>query len=188
MGESEGSSPGIPVSPFTSVGESDAESPSLSIAVLGPGLESTDSAGVEKRNQIRERLAADGHRPFFPEDEGLLIPDYPLEPLLQQEARLLSNPRVKLVIILYRLTSHGAGFEIAHFLAYPEIKSKTAILYPAEYYKPNDNLAANTVRDFRARLPYTQEHFEVCQLVDECRKWASDVQEDLRAGIVPFQL
>ena len=93
-----------------------------------------------------------------------------------------------MVIFLYRPTSLGVGFEIAHFFAYPEIKAKSAILYPAEYYKPNDNLAANTVRDFRARLPYTKEHFESCQLVDECRKWATDVIVDLQAAIVPFQL
>ena len=182
-------SPDSPVSQATNVGESGrAASSGLTIAILGPGLKSDDTAGIEKRKQIRKSLAADGHLPFFPEDEGLLVPEHPVEPLLFQESRLLGDPEVRLVIFLYRPASIGVGFEIAHFLAHPKIKAKSAVLYPSDHYMPNDSLAADTVRAFRARLPYTEEHFNVCQLVDECRKWASDIREDLRSDIVPFSI
>lgn len=158
----------------------------LRIAVLGPGLGSPSAPGFRKRRQIREKLAADGHQPFFPEDPGLLNPLYPLEPLLEQERRLLSDSHVHLVIILYTSESYGAAQEIAYFMGVPEIKSKTAVLYPSQYYTPNDNLPANTVREYFVRLPYTKEHFEVCQLVDECRKWAFDMESGIWPGIAPF--
>ena len=160
----------------------------LHIAVLGPGMGSpSDDPGIRKRRQIRDKLADDGHLPFFPEDPGLLVPLYPLEPLLEQERRLLSESEVQLVIILYTPTSFGAGQEIAYFMGIPKIKCKTAVLYPSQYYMPNDNLPANTVREYFVRLPYTEKHFEVCQLVDECRKWASDMKCGIWPGIAPFE-
>ena len=165
-----------------------APSLGMRIAVLGPGLGSPSDLGFQKRKQIRDELTADGHRPFFPEEEGLLAPDNPFDPLLEQERRLLSGSDVQLIIVLCTPTSIGVGFEIAYFMGVPEIKAKTAVLYPSQHYTPNDNLAANTVRAFSVRLPYTEEHFKVCQLVEECRKWARDRETGSWAGIAPFEL
>ena len=100
---------------------------------------------------------------------------------------MLSSTDVDLVIILYTLTSFGAGWEIANFEGVPEIKSKTAVLFPIELYTPDSSLTANTVRAFQAKMPYTNNHFEVCQLVEECRKWARDRQTGMWPGIAPFQ-
>lgn len=163
-------------------------SPTLRIAVLGPGLSSLSDPGLSKRMQIRAELAADGHDPFIPEEEGSLAPQNPFENLLDQEIRLLSSPDVHLVIILHTKLSAGVLTEIAGFVRVPEIKCKTAVLYPAEFYKPNESLAANTVRDYFARIPYTDEHFEVCQLVEECRYWARNRQVYNWPGLTPFQL
>ena len=101
---------------------------------------------------------------------------------------MLSSTDVDLVIILYTLTSFGAGWEIANFEGVPEIKAKTAVLFPIEHYTPDSSLTANTVRAFQAKMPYTNYHFEVCQLVEECRKWARDRQTGMWPGIAPFQL
>lgn len=181
--------PEPPSPPTTSAEETVSSSSSgISIAVLGPGLGSDDVVGLRKREQIRNELASDGHHPFFPEDDGLLTPSYPTESLLDQELTVLRSPEVKLVIVLYRPNSVGVGWEIAFINAFPDIKAKTAILYPAEYYTPNDALAANTVRSFRRRLPYTDRHFEVCQLVEECRMWASERESGILSEFVPFRL
>ena len=158
----------------------------IRIAVLGPGPGDRSDSGFQKRQQILSQLAADGHQPFFPEENGLLAPDNPLDPLLDQEQKLLSNPDVHLIIILYTESSFGAGWETANFFTNPEIKAKTAVLFPIQFYNPNDNLAANTVRDFLIKLPYTEEHFRVCQLVDECRMWAKNREIGFWPGIVPF--
>ena len=69
----------------------------------------------------------------------------------------------------------------------PEIRAKTAVLVPSEFYTPNESLFANTVREYFMKLPYTDYHFRVCQLVDECRRWARDVQIGNWPGLVPFQ-
>ena len=159
----------------------------IRIAVLGPGLGSPAAPGFQKRQQIRTRLEAEGHDPFFPEDPGILEPDFPVEPFLEQERRLLSSEDVHLIIVLCTPDSIGVGYEIAYFMGFPEIKGKTAILFPSEFYSPNDSVPANTVRSYSIKLPYTKKHFEVCQLVDECSKWAWDRQIRNRPGVVPFQ-
>ena len=159
----------------------------IRIAILGPGTSASNDEGFQKREKIRKTLSTDGHFPFFPEDPGILVPDHPLEPLLEQQQRLLISPDIQLVIVLYTEKSIGAAFELGNIMAIPEIKSKTAVLFPSEFYSPNQTLAANTVRDFFARLPYTDTHFRVCQLVDECRRWARDVQIGNWPGLIPFQ-
>ena len=158
----------------------------MKIAVLGPGVDSPSDPGLQKRQQIRRELAEDGYSPFFPEDDGLLVPEYPLEPLLYQQRRLLSHPDVQLIIVLYTSTCVGAGFELGNIMAIPELKAKTAVLFPIEYYHPDDNLAANTVRDFLIKFPYTDKHFEICQLVSECRVWAKNRETAFWPGITPF--
>ena len=176
-----------PSSTASAEGTDDAVSSGISIAVLGPGLGSADEAGLLKRQKIRDELASDGHRPFFPEDDGLLAPVYPTESLLDQELRVLTSPEVELVIVLYRPDSVGVGWEIAFISAHPDVKAKTAVLFPAEYYTPNDALAADTVRSFLLKLPYTDRHFEVCQLVEECRMWARARESRILSEFEPFQ-
>ena len=84
--------------------------------------------------------------------------------------------------------SIGAGYEIAYFMGVPEIKAKTAVLFPIEYYTPNDSLAADTVRAYSVKLPYSPEHFKNCQLVQECRKWAEDRRASSEPVLAPFEL
>ena len=77
-----------------------------------------------------------------------------------------------LVIILYTSSSYGVAAELGNFVSAPEIKAKTAVLFPIMYYSPNDSLVANTVWDYLIKMPYTDNHFEICQMVSECRMWA----------------
>ena len=100
----------------------------------------------------------------------------------------MSGSDVQLIIVLCTSESIGVGYEIAYFMGFPEIKAKTAILFPSQYYTPNDSIAANTVRGYFVKLPYTDHHFTVCQLVEECRKWAKDREAGIWPGIAPFEL
>ena len=144
---------------------------SISVAVLGPGLSNRDNPGSHKRNQIRNALQNDGHIPFFPEE--FVVSDPTLGSTLERERALLSRPEVDLVIILLTPESPGAIAELAHFVTFPEIKAKTAVLSPIQYYTPDEGLVANTVREYFARMPYSESQFEACQLVSECRMWAN---------------
>ena len=160
----------------------------ISIAVLGPGLPSPgnpDTAGSRKRKQIREELERDGHRPFFPEEYVVSGPT--VGSLLGQERELLSSSDVDLVIILHTPNSTGVAMEIGNFEPFPEISSKTAILTPSEFYTPDDSLFGDTVREYHARMPYTDSQFEVCQIVSECRKWANDRAIGKWPTIAPFR-
>ena len=101
----------------------------------------------------------------------------PVEPrdlLLEQEKRVLNQDDVGLVIILHYENSIGAIMEIANFVSVPEIKAKTAILFPMEHYNPDYSLPGNTVRAFRDRMVYSESQIANCHLVGECRKWAHD--------------
>ena len=143
----------------------------LSVAVLGPSVaDGDDNPGGQKRIQIRDALTADGHRPFFPEERAASDSASPL--LLSQEVILLDGPDVDLVIILYTDTSTGALQKISHFLAYPSLTAKTAVLYPAKFYQPGVNLFSDTVRGYLVRMPYSDCQFKACHLVHECRNWA----------------
>lgn len=145
---------------------------SLLVAVLGPGLGDSNDSGSIKRQQIRVALELDGHRPFFPED--CVSSDPPFMSLLERERRLLDRPDVDLVIILYTPTSHGVATELGHFVAVPDIRAKTAVLIPIDLYTPDEGLVANTVREYRIRMPYSAEHLKSCKIVSECRRWAND--------------
>ena len=158
---------------------------SLRIAVLGPGIGQGESPGTRKRRQIRDALLEDGHAPFYPED--LISNTSPIDPLLEQERRILSDPEVELVVILHTTSSFGVLAEIANFVSVPQIKAKTVVLFPAQFYTPDESLVANTVRDYLTKMPYTERHFEVCQLVSECRKWANDRVIGLRPDLVSFR-
>ena len=153
----------------------------ISIAVLGPGL-NIDTAGSRKRRQIRAELEQDGHKPFFPECH--VAPDPTRESLLEQERRLLGGPDVHLVIILHT-SGHGAPMEIAYFMLSPEIRDKSAILFPIKYYTPDESLVANTVREYHTRMLYSDEQFDACQIVAECRKWARDLATGRWPTIAP---
>ena len=145
---------------------------SLRIAVLGPGLSDPADPGLGKRQQIRDALKDDGHSAFFL--ENVVSAEPPSESLLERERSFLNGSDVDLIIILHTSTSFGTIAEIAYFSGEPDIKAKTAILFPIQYYTPDSSVIANTVREYHGRLPYTHEHFEACQLVSECRKWAHD--------------
>lgn len=145
---------------------------SLSIAVLGPSTSNAErNPGGEKRQQILDALIADGHRPFFPED--FVEPGHRVLSLLEQEQLLLDSPGVDLVIILHTATSAGVLQEIGYFTNYPSIMAKTAILYPARFYKPGENLPTDTASRYLVRTLYTNRLFRECSLVSECRSWAN---------------
>ena len=141
----------------------------LKIAVLGPSLDNVDDPGTRKRRQIFDALKDDGHYPFFP--ETYVDKSQPFDIWIEQERIILSDPEVDLVIVLNTPTSIGVMLEVGNFVSVPEIRIKTAIMHPIEYYTPDDSLAANTIRAYLVQLPYTQEHMSVCQLVSECRIW-----------------
>ena len=144
----------------------------LRIAVLGPGFQGAENAGTQKRRQIHDALLEDGHEPFFPED--FVDPEEPRDLLLEQERRILLEPEVDLVIVLHTGDSMGALMEIGNFVSVPQIKAKTAVLFPNDFYTPDSGLPGNTVRAFRDRMLYSARQFTDCDLVGECRKWAYD--------------
>ena len=144
----------------------------LRIAVMGPGLGNPDDPGTRKRLQIRDALVDDGHNPFFPEDYATTDP--PFISLLEQEHLILSGSGVDLVIFLHTTTSIGVATELGYFIGNPEIKAKSAVLFPIQFYTPDESLVANTVREYFIKMPYNDTHFATCQLVSECRKWAND--------------
>ena len=148
---------------------------SLRVAVLGPNL-SRDDFGTRKRRQIFGALKNDGHDPFFPEEE--VDGNIPFESILTQECSLLSEPDVDLIVILYTEMSHGVSQEIARFEAYPEIKAKTAILFPLNLYE-GEGVTTNTTRSYLVNQPYTEMQFEDCMVVGWCRKWAHDRQSGM---------
>ena len=147
----------------------------LKIAVLGPGL-GGNNFGLRKRRQILESLREDGHAPFFPED--CVDSDSPFESVLAQECELLSKPDVDMVIILHTENSMGVLMEIARFEEFPEIKAKTAILFPMRFYY-DEGVPSNTVRSFMIVHPYTEEQYETCRVVGTCRSWASSYKSRL---------
>ena len=149
----------------------------LRIAVLGPSLADIRDIGARKRLQIRDALMDQGHAPFFPED----VIDSSAPDWIGQERELLLNDSVDLVIILHTKNSWGAFSEVANFASFPEIRIKTAVLFPSEHYEPMNSLPANIVQSYFVRLPYTDRHMELCQLVSECVKWA----DDKRNGVWP---
>ena len=126
--------------------------------------------GTRKRLQIQDALEDDGHSPFFPEDRiDRSAPNWIL-----QEQELLRDPSVDMVIILHTEHSWGAFAEISNFATVPEIRIKTAILFPIEFYTPTQSLPGNILQGYFVRMPYTEEQMEICQLVSECRRWAYD--------------
>ena len=163
--------------------KADEASPRLSVAVLGPGLNAPEDLGGQKRRQIREALENDGHRPFFPEDCVDLDPVSSL--FVEQERELLADASVDLVIILHTSSSKGVLVEIGNFVSVPEINGKTAVLFPSVYYTPDESLAANTARGYPVRMPYSDNHFESCQLVSECRKLTQDRAMGRWPGWIP---
>ena len=166
------------------ISEAESADKSLSIAVLGPGLDAPDNPGSLKRKQIHDELEKDGHRPFFPEHRVSTGPTQ--DSLLDQERRILVDSGVDLVIILHTSESVGTIAELAAFVGIPEIKSKTAILFPVEYYTPDQALVANTVREYLIRTVYPDEHLKSCQVVAECRKWAYDRARGRWPVVMPF--
>ena len=142
----------------------------LSVAVLGLGVQGPDNVGSRKRRQIREALAKDGHKAFFPEE---LCTSETSELLIHEEQKLLGDASVGLVILLCTDNSPGALVEMAGFVDEPGIVEKTAILFPAELFE-KQSMVGNTVDHYRIKTLYTARQFEICDLVEECRKLASE--------------
>ena len=158
----------------------------LNIAVLGPNLANTDDSGTRKRKQIFDALKSDGHHPFFP--ETYIDTNQPSDTWIEQERVILSDPAVDLVVILNTTRSIGVILEIGNFVSAPEIRAKTAIMHPIEYYTPNDSLAANTIRAYLVQLPYTEEQMLACQLVSDCRIWVRRRQIGEWPSLVPHEV
>ena len=150
----------------------------LIIAVLGPMVQGTsDDLGSMKRVQIRDELRDDGHRPFFPEQCIKADPTAPR--ILERERVLLSSPLVDLVIILH--TDPGAGTlqEIANFEPFPEIVGKSRVLFPSKFLDPGINSFSDTVSAFLLNFAYSEHHLQICNVVWQCRKWASVRSKEL---------
>ena len=152
--------------------EDNAPGKSLRIAVLGPNLDDADNIGTRKRRQIANALEADGHETFFPEQYVAM--DNPFVPWVEQERQLLSGSDVDLIIILHTEDSAGVLVELGNFVSVPEISFKTGVLFPFQYYSPTQSLSANTAQAYFAKVQYTEEELESCQMVAECRRWAYD--------------
>ena len=157
---------------------------SLVVAVFGPGIEN-DTLGSRKRNQIVETLRTDGHRAFTPE-EFLDVRRFDLI-WLEQEELLLAENRVDYVIVLLTEDSIGAFTEIGRMSGNPAVVTKTGILYPHQYYSPDENLLSNTVATFPDLHLYTEDEIETCQLVAKCRDWVADEQHDIGRQQIPSQ-
>ena len=80
-----------------------------------------------------------------------------------------------LVIILHTDAGTGTLQEIAHFILYPHLMAKTAVLYPAKFYQPSKNLFSDTISQYLVPMPYSDCLFKACTLVSERRKWAYDM-------------
>lgn len=150
--------------------ENSMQGKGLRIAVLGPNLDNLQDTGTLKRYQISDALKDDGHEPFFP--ESYIEASDPNQVWLRVERQMLSDESVDLVIILHTDSSFGVLSEISNFLDVPDIHGKSAILFPAQFYMPNENLPANTVQAYYSRKIYTDDEMRACHLVEECRKWA----------------
>ena len=76
--------------------------------------------------------------------------------------------------------------EIANFVSVPEIKAKTAVLFPSRHYSPDESIPGNTVRAYLIKFAYTDEHFRVCQLVSECRNGPANGQSAIGLLLSPM--
>ena len=142
---------------------------SLSVAVLGPAVDDSPGSGGWKRQQIYDTLVELGHRPFFPEErverDSLWV---------DREIQILSASDVNLVIVLQTADSIGVMGELPAFVREASIVSKTAVLTPVQHYKPTESFLANAVSYYRVRVPYAQQHFDECRLLNDCREIVSD--------------
>ena len=151
----------------------------LSIAILGPRIGGDSNPGGHKRQQIRNELREAGHRPFYPEEK--IGPD---GFWVDNEYALLSDAAVDLIIILQTGESVGVMTELGAFAREQAIVDKAAILTPAHYYRPEQSFLANTVSRYRVRVLYTEEQFEECSLLNDCR----EIVDDLLSGNSPLVL
>ena len=159
----------------------------LIISVLGPNP-SDDPCQIAgwKRNQIRDVLKTDGHRPFYPED--CIAPDPRGPTMLQRELLLLSSPLVDLVILFHTETGSGTLQEIGKFDSVPEIASKTRILFPFKFFDPGaGNIFSDSLSEYLVKSPYSDDHLSRCRVIYECRKWASVREKELWSLMEPHE-
>lgn len=162
---------------------------SISIAVLGPGVQDPEDPGAAKRLQIRNALRKEGYHAFFPEKRIDLAPGAP--PLLDQELEELAKPDVQLVIVLYTHKSPGAALELGGIATRPDIQGKTAVLMPRDLIDEvggaaDRGLVAITVREHFAQRPYTKAQFDACRIVEQCKQWASNPPNRQEPGYTPL--
>ena len=138
----------------------------LSIAVLGPTMSAESGAYGKKRRQIYRFLREAGHDAFFLEERFRpdATPDWGAA-----EVEILSSPNVDLVIMFQTPDSYGVFGEIGMFSRVPEIRDKTVVLTPEEYYQPTSNFLANVVSQFSDKVIYNERHFQECCLLEDCR-------------------
>ena len=144
----------------------------LSVAVLGPNLDNIDEIGTQKRYQIRDALSEDGHEPFFP--ESLIDTSDSTRLWIADEQQLLRDTSVDLIILLYTEGAQGAYTELSNFVTVPEIRSKTALLYPLRFYEPRTALSGNTAQGYYKSKIYTEDEMNECRVIANCKKWADD--------------
>ena len=161
------------------IGEPGPHHRSLSVAILGPALGGSSNAGGRKRQQIRNQLREAGHCPFYPEErigpDGLWV---------ARERAVLSSASVDLIIILQTDESIGVMGELTAFVTEEAIVAKTAVLTPAQHFRPEQSFLANAVSYYRVLLPYTERQFEECCLLNDCR----EIIDDLLSGASPLAL
>ena len=153
----------------------------LRVAVLGPSRSPSTGANGHKRTQIFYLLKGTGHDPFYPETRISLDGSWAVS-----ESELLSSSEVDLIIILQTPGSTGVIAELGAFSLVPAIRRKTAVLTPKEYYTPDQGFWANTVSLYPIHIPYTEQQFEECSLLNDCQQIVDDfLVSDSVLGQIP---
>ena len=149
----------------------------LSIAVLGPSVASGSGNYGLKRNQIRDSLQEAGHDAFYPETRIDIN-----APWVLGESSLLESKEVDLIVLFQTPSSFGVVAEIGAFSVIPKIRRKTIVLTPEQHYTPDEGFLANTINLYPIRIPYTEQQFEKCYLLDDCKQAVDEflvIQSDL---------
>ena len=154
---------------------------SLNIAVLGPSFGNPRDPGANKRLQIRDTLRGYGHDAFFPEER--LRTD---EAWIVVTRDLLAKPNVHLVIILQLEENRtGVNGELIALVLEETIMAKTAVLVPKLDHGYERGLLDNSLNQYRLKVPYTQEQFRDCNLLDDCREIVADLLSEDSPLVLP---
>ena len=88
---------------------------------------------------------------------------------METESEALRSPEVHLINILQTPGSAGFIAELGVFPLVKEIRRKSIVLTPMEYYTPNAGFLANLVSFYPISKPYSQQQFEGCRLLHDCQ-------------------